>query len=116
MMQAAIEIVKRLIPGWLRVTPRPPQGVVVFVHNAPGSPYADVDPMTFDILVDFGPPTGQRVYEFQRPANEFPRDHDVHGPGVLSGVLIAWFGDEPKFTVLTGPPVTDQCDPLEPPP
>ena len=116
MINAAIEIVKRLIPGWLRVTERPPQGVVVFVHNAPGSPYDPVNPMSFDIMVDFGPPTGQRVYERQPPANQFPSTYDVHGPGIFSGVLIAWFGNEPKFTVLIGPAVTDACDPLEPPP
>lgn len=88
---------------------RPARGLVVAVHNSPGSPYAIDTPMNYDVMVDYGPPQNQIIYRNQPPANRYPAEYDVYGAGPGTTCLISWEGNIPRFTIDWSEAVTTDC-------
>lgn len=92
------------------ITTRPGTGRVIAVHNSPGSPYAATNPMSYDIVVDFGPPTGVIVYERVIPDNKYPTRYDVYGAEPRTTVLISWDANRASFTIPWAEDVTTTCE------
>lgn len=88
---------------------RPTRGIVIAVHNSPGSPYAPGSPMSYDVAVDHGGTNGVRIYRNQLPVNKYPEEYDVYGAGPGTDALVHWEGNKPLFTINWAAAVTTEC-------